>query len=469
MEAEKIIAFDLTQKEWGRVNENYSIFKDIFEDVGFKSEIYIEFPLRLNSLKECAIFVILCPDSSKLRLEEINALTEYVADGGILMIFSSAGGDQGRRTNLNALLQNFNLAINNDEVMDPDSNFGLNSFVKINVKNDLVPFNNINNFCYRCGCSLTTNNSNDIVLYSNKTSDPSNCPIFIISNYQKGIILLSGSYEAFRDDLKGGIDNEENKILTRNLANYLWKFVINDSGSKVSSQDQDLSFTPKISLFNDEENKYPKDDFLEKRINMKINDLENEISEIHKENDLIKIECKRIYQNLEDQINEYHLNQIEMFKDDLSVNIDEILTSLDLKVNNLTSKLLKLEKKISDYSNEFKMSNKRMEGIEKLIGSLAFKYDELIKRTKRNETNLNEDISSPIITKAKLNLDPSFEISLEKKENINVDPEQKLKEFYRLRANIIKKYKSGELERNKFQNSLNTIKNKINYYKSMLV
>ncbi|NHI91162.1 MAG: hypothetical protein EAX96_01580 [Candidatus Lokiarchaeota archaeon] len=472
MLSDKIIAFDLTQKEWGRVNENYSIFKNIFEEIGFQSEIYIEFPLKLESLKKCSIFVILCPDSSKLRSEEINNLIEFVAEGGILMIFSSAGGDQGRRTNLNELLKHFGLGINNNEVMDQNSNLGINSYVLINMEGNLTPFNSINKFCFRCGCSLTTINSQDQVLFSNKTSTPPECPLFIISKYRKGLILLSGSYETFRDDLKGGITFEENKSFTYNLANYLWEYVNNNGEIIVSKKNSnDLKSSIKISLFK-------KNELIEKglklsdgQLNNRITNLEQEFAELYKDNDLFKIECKRIYKNMEEQLNEFQIHNIEGFKDDIEINIDEILTNFDLKVNNLTSKMLKIEKNIEDFNSEIKNTSKRMSDIEDLFGQLIFKYENLATSVKKGVEIKKDDENFLAAQKNKdfedvKNLLPSVN---EEDSKPHKTTEEKLHLLFKLRDDLIKKYKSGELSKKNFEDSLKRIENKINHYRNILI
>ena len=462
MESEKIIAFDLTQKEWGRINENYSIFKSIFEEIGFQSEIYIEFPLKLDSLKKCNIFVILCPDSSKLRKEEINNIIEFVSEGGVLIIFSSAGGDRGRRTNLNELLHNFGLGINNDEVMDENYNLGINSYVLIDISRNKFPFNGINNMCFRCGCSLITNNSSDNVLLSNDSSDPSSSPVFIISHYMKGLIILSGSYETFRDDLKGGISFEQNKKFVYNLARHLWEFVNENKKKQV---------IPKISLFKNEYIEKKDDSLMKKMIENKISNIEHELAELHKENDLFKLEYKRIHENLEDQMNEFQVKYVEGFKDDIDINLDEILTNFDLKVNNLTSKLLKLEKKMEDFLSQLNEVNKRMEDMENIIGKLVFNINDL-KEMGKNRNNLPISQKDPIkISRIPFQKEPINEDNSDKNNNYerSESAEEKLRVLFRLRDDLIKKYKSGEIGRDKVEENLKKIENKISYYRQILI
>ncbi len=472
MESEKVIAFDLTQKEWGRINENYSDFKKIFEEVGFQPEIYIEFPLRYESLKKCAIFVILCPDSSKLRKQEINAIIEFVSEGGILIIFSSAGGDKGRRTNLNELLENFNLSIVNNEVMDHSSNLGINSYVLLSENGSKFLFNKVNEFCFRCGCSLESSNSYDVVLKSNDSSIPSNQPIMIFSKFRKGAIFLSGTYESFRDDLKGGIEHEPNRIFARELAKYLFNFNKNgkhelkNPNFKVSSLNNKTITISKNDFISNSENT-----FLERQLMNKIINLEHEIAEINKENELFKIQYQKMYEEVSENFKDFQLEHVEMLKDDFNMNFDEILTNLDLKVNNLTSKLLIFENKFEDIAKEIKDYNIRAEELDTLLGNLVFKIhdieeklnqnDEFIEISKKEELDDNKSLQKGLIFNSE-NLD-------KKLEEDTSNPEEKLRNYYKLRNNLIEKYKSGEFDKEKFEIDLQNIQNKIEYYKGILI
>jgi len=472
MESEKIIAFDLTQKEWGRINENYSDFKNIFEEVGFQSEIYIEFPLRYESLKKCAIFVILCPDSSKLRKEEINALIEYVSEGGILVIFSSAGGDRGRRTNLNELLENFNLSIVNDEVMDHAHNLGINSYVLINNKNEQAPFNQGKKICFRSGCSLKSTNTKDIILKSNETSIPSNQPIMIFSKFRKGAILLSGSYSSFRDDLKGGIEYEQNKIFAHELATFLYDFPKNGKFKIEKSDFTDSNADIKtINISKNDFKSNSENSFLERQLMNKIINLEHEIGEINKENALFKIQYKKMYEDIIENFKEFQLEHVEMLKDDFNMNFDEILTNLDLKVNNLTSKFLVFEKKFGDIAIEIKSYPTRAEQLETLLGNLVFRVRNIEEKLNKNEDFLEIPKIKELVQKepTKIKQKTNLNNANKKSELKTPNTEENLKKYYRLRDILIKEYKSGEFDRETFEVDLREIQNKIEYYKGILI
>ena len=178
-----------------------------------------------------------------------------------------------------------------------------------------------------------------------------------------------------------------------------------------------------------------------------------------------------IHENLEDQMNEFQVNYVEGVKDDLDINLDEILTSFDLKVNNLTSKFLKIEKKMEDFTQDKNEIAKRMEDMEKVIGRLVFKYNDLKEKEetkKYPERIIEAPISiSRIPNKNKDN--EKNELNL-KENNENLEkPEDKLQILFRIRDDLIKKYKSGEIERDVVEENLKKIETKINYYKEILI
>jgi len=67
-------------------------------------------------LNTAAIFVLACPRTS-LAEAEIEALHEYVNQGGSLLVLTGEGGDKANDTNLNALTEPLGIRINTDVVL----------------------------------------------------------------------------------------------------------------------------------------------------------------------------------------------------------------------------------------------------------------------------------------------------------------------------------------------------------------
>lgn len=215
------IGFDITQKERGRIWTNYQGLKEILETEHFVCEEFNEFPITLNTLQGYRIIIFACPDSSRLKQDEIAAILKYVSLGGDLILLNHAGGDQGRRTNLGSITNQCGISFNNDEVLDPHLNLGVNSYPLIIQFNQHPILQNITNICYRIGCTLNLSNGAIALAFTESSADPPEKPVLALASYGKGHIIASGSYEMFQDEVKGGISYPNNVKLITNLINWL--------------------------------------------------------------------------------------------------------------------------------------------------------------------------------------------------------------------------------------------------------
>ncbi|MHA1279450.1 MAG: hypothetical protein ACTSQ8_19800 [Candidatus Helarchaeota archaeon] len=222
------IGFDTTQKERGRIFSNYQGLRSILEEGAIPFNEISEFPLPLSTLQKYDIIFFPCPDSSRLIPDEIMAILEYVSDGGNLILLNHAGGDQGRRTNLGSLTEALGITFNNDEVLDPFSNLGVDAYPIIDNFRDHPILQNIDNFCYRIGCSLTIHNEAIPLALTGNKATPPNQPVIGLVRYGTGHILASGSYEMFQDNVKGGIEYHNNAQLIRNIIKWLTKSQLSD-------------------------------------------------------------------------------------------------------------------------------------------------------------------------------------------------------------------------------------------------
>jgi len=215
------IGFDITQKERGRIFTNFQGFRKILEAEHFNYEEFNEFPITSASLQKYKLLIFACPDSSKFKPEEIQALLSYVSDGGKLLLLNHAGGDQGRRTNLGEITSPLGIIFNNDEVLDPVTNLDVESYplIKDFIQHPILQ--GIDNICYRIGCSLdVTANAIPLALTANSAETPQKAVLGLIF-YGRGHILVSGSYEMFQDEVKGGITHSNNAKLVTNIAQWL--------------------------------------------------------------------------------------------------------------------------------------------------------------------------------------------------------------------------------------------------------
>ena len=215
------IGFDITQKERGRIFTNFQGFRKILEAENFVCEEFNEFPITIAALQKYRLLVFACPDSSKFKLEEINALLSYVSDGGNLLLLNHAGGDQGRRTNLGEITQPLGILFNNDEVLDSSLNLDLESYPLINTFTQHPLLDNIDNICFRIGCSLNITAKAIPLALTAKSAEPPQRAVLGVISYGNGHIIVSGSYEMVQDEVKGGITYPNNAQFLTNIAQWL--------------------------------------------------------------------------------------------------------------------------------------------------------------------------------------------------------------------------------------------------------
>ncbi|MHA2361536.1 MAG: hypothetical protein ACXAB6_06365, partial [Candidatus Thorarchaeota archaeon] len=89
----KRVLFDQTQNERGRLDTTYSELGKLLRDNDFDVEPYTEFMIMTKNIKDADVIVFGCPNSSKIRPTEIDALTKFVKQGGGLLLLSLSGGD----------------------------------------------------------------------------------------------------------------------------------------------------------------------------------------------------------------------------------------------------------------------------------------------------------------------------------------------------------------------------------------
>ncbi|MHA1410306.1 MAG: Gldg family protein, partial [Candidatus Odinarchaeia archaeon] len=119
------ILFDETHNEGGKLNSTYSHLRKLLERNQMEPVPLTDFPITFDKIKRYDLLVIAGPDMSKFRINEINDIVTYVKNGGKLLVMSDAGGDRGHMTNLNKLVSYFGVQFNADQVIDPNSNLGI--------------------------------------------------------------------------------------------------------------------------------------------------------------------------------------------------------------------------------------------------------------------------------------------------------------------------------------------------------
>ena len=134
---------------------------------------------------------------------------------------SHGGGDEEQETNLNELAQKFGIGFETDKVTDPKSNFGLGTSVKITNFIWHPVTENVEDFCYRLGCTVTAMPPAIAVASSSTDAKPANVPVIAAVQCDEGRVVTSGSYEILQDQVAPNLDYAHNAVLALNIFRWL--------------------------------------------------------------------------------------------------------------------------------------------------------------------------------------------------------------------------------------------------------
>jgi len=214
------IFFDETQKERGKINTNYSILRDSLRSEGFEVEVYNDFPISEKGLK-CDVFVFACPDGSKLAVNEIEAITNFVEKGGGLLVIGNAGGDRGLRTNMNEVLNKFGIEMLSDQVKDESNNeFNMPTHPVIKDIKDHPVGSGVAEVVVVAGCSVRGSTNMKGVAYTSPAAEPPNAPIIVAGDFKQGRVVAVGSYRLF-SNYGAGLSLRNNRTFALNIFRWL--------------------------------------------------------------------------------------------------------------------------------------------------------------------------------------------------------------------------------------------------------
>ncbi|MFX0055586.1 MAG: hypothetical protein ACFFAX_08740 [Promethearchaeota archaeon] len=227
----KLVLFDQTQNERGRLDTTYSELAKLLQDNDFDVEPYTEFMILAKNLEKADVLVFGCPNSSKLRPAEIDVLKRYVKNGGGLMLLSLSGGDRGLMNNMSQVSKGFGISFENTAVRDERNNAGLPTMPIITNLLSHPVTEDVQDILIPSGCTLNVTAKATTIASTSDTADPPNKPVIAIAESGKGCVLCVGSYEVFRKG--GGIKHQGNKAFAVNAIKWLSGEVRTAKPSKV--------------------------------------------------------------------------------------------------------------------------------------------------------------------------------------------------------------------------------------------
>jgi hypothetical protein len=215
----KKVFFDQTQNERGRLDSTYSDLGQLLKDNDFDVEAYTEFMILAKNIKDAAVMVFGCPNSSKLRPAEIDVLKKYVNNGGGLILLSLSGGDRGLMNNMSKISTAFGISFENTAVKDDRSNAGLPTMPIIS---DIVAHSatdDVKDLLVPSACSLKVTGKAVPLAITSDTADPGRAVVVAIAEHGKGRVMCVGSYEVFRKG--GGLKHKGNATFALNAFRWL--------------------------------------------------------------------------------------------------------------------------------------------------------------------------------------------------------------------------------------------------------
>uniref|UniRef100_A0AAF5DG85 ABC-type uncharacterized transport system domain-containing protein n=1 Tax=Strongyloides stercoralis TaxID=6248 RepID=A0AAF5DG85_STRER len=206
--------------------------------------------LTENTFKDCKLFIISLPNE-KFTEAEFGALRDYIKNGGNLLVLLGEGGESKNDTNINFLLEEFDIGCNPDSVIrtvffkyfDPKEALIQDGVLNRAIgemcekSNKAINDSNVSQaltFVYPYGCTLTIGSNSSAILSTGNVCFPINRPICAFTNYSKDInegkIVVIGSTYIFHDNY---IDKEDNMKLFDVVIKYLINgFELNQLDSK---------------------------------------------------------------------------------------------------------------------------------------------------------------------------------------------------------------------------------------------
>ncbi|MHA1338393.1 MAG: Gldg family protein [Promethearchaeota archaeon] len=225
--------------------------------------------ITLDKLKQYDVFIIGNPYQSFLEIEEINAIEQYVREGGGLFVISDEGGDYENETNLNELTEKFGFRFNIDKVFD--SVMFMNQQDKPIISNFEPHYitKDIEQIVHSSGCSIDVDEiieaDKNIEIYilartglnayckfwngeEYEEEDAPKRPVLVAVKYYKGRVVGYGSYSLFSSlSAFYGYNALDNSILIANILN--WLAMAGKEEDSISSERKVLSIPINMSLY----------------------------------------------------------------------------------------------------------------------------------------------------------------------------------------------------------------------------
>ena len=207
-------------------------------------------PLTAETLRECEVLVIAHPSdprwerttgsgSPRLRPEEIDAIEEFVAAGGGLVVLGETEQEK-YGNNLNELLARFGLHLENDTVQDYEHHRGAPSWILADLlggsrgcDGDLLA--RVNHACLYRATTITSANGAAVLARTHATASSPARPLIVAAAHGRGRVVVLADSDLFGDDC---IDELDHRTLWLNICYWVARAAVGPAGRRALARDR---------------------------------------------------------------------------------------------------------------------------------------------------------------------------------------------------------------------------------------
>ncbi|HMF30523.1 MAG TPA: DUF4350 domain-containing protein [Candidatus Lokiarchaeia archaeon] len=230
------IVFDLVHENLIDINEpDYSKLKKLLKKLNFEVTVLSRGPIHADTLENVDLLVIGCPVDELILKEEVDAIEDFVRQGGQLLVASEYGGDAVQKTNLNELTKLFGIYFENSVVKSSRFAGSPNAPFITNFAEHEVTRNVLKTLVGGCTSIRTAKNAVGLAFSGtdswNEIFNPvdfewtkrpeTDLPIAAATQYGSGRVFAIGDVDIFSNDEVYGLKSMDNEQFVINVLRWL--------------------------------------------------------------------------------------------------------------------------------------------------------------------------------------------------------------------------------------------------------
>lgn len=212
-------------------DEEFRPFGRLLEQMNCALTVHNSGKITGDILSDADLLIVGCPINHYFLYDEISDITDFVINGGCLLIASEYGGDSVQKTNLNDLTKNFGLYFENTAIRTKDDtgSTSLPLITKV-INHDITK--GIRKIMLGGTCTIrTAKNAYGICMSGPETwveiyddlnnmwieHDDHDIPLIAANTYGQGRIVAMGDIDIFGNNPRFGLASLDNQKLIENI------------------------------------------------------------------------------------------------------------------------------------------------------------------------------------------------------------------------------------------------------------